>query len=127
MRIIEHSTTPHDLVNSLSHSGTKFKKERCVSQPSSLTHAIQTIGLPIRPGFRIRPTASGRKTSSNRMRGVGIVSSLFALGSILELYCLVTKSFKTNRLSPLVPSHSRTSSANNFHFPLDLFSEPCNN
>jgi len=26
MRIIEHSTTPYGLVNSLSHSGTRFKK-----------------------------------------------------------------------------------------------------
>ena len=35
MRIIEHSTTPHDVVNSLSHCGTKSQKMRYLSQPSS--------------------------------------------------------------------------------------------
>ena len=67
MRIIEHSTTAHGVVNWLSHSGTRFKKT--VRIPAFHLHGMlyNNRFFPIRPGFRTRPTTGGRKTSSNRM------------------------------------------------------------
>ena len=62
MWIIEHSTTPHDLVNSLSHCGTKSQKNTVRITALLLpSMPYKTTGLPIRPGFRTRPATRGRK------------------------------------------------------------------
>ncbi len=69
MWIIEHSTTPPDVVNSLSHSGPTLgrnpQKIRCVSQPSALPACHNRSPHPaLLPYATLEP---GRKTSSNRM------------------------------------------------------------
>jgi hypothetical protein len=86
MRTIEHSTTPHDVVNSLSHSGDEFQKTTIGITASSFTARYTNDRSPIRPGFRTHHRRPQNFLKPNA--GVGIVSSLFALGSILSFIAL---------------------------------------
>jgi hypothetical protein len=140
MWIIEHSTTPHGVVNSLSQSGDEIPKNT-----ARITY--KTIGLPIRPGFRTRPPTPGSQdflkphaACAPRQIRVGIeldflkVGGRFdsqttafplakygvevcrncalaiRLGQPPEFYSRFTNSFKTNSYQVLCHLNGKTSS-----------------
>src|SRR5258708_7402219 len=166
MWIIEHSTTPHDVVTRFPTLGRNPKKIQYLSQPSSFPacHTKQPVS-PSGPASVRNPLPGGRKNflkpnaayaprqiqlgieldflegrrkvrlTKNRLPAcktrssslAGIVSWLFALGSILSFIASSLTLSKQTAYQSCAASVAEPHLENNFHFPLDLFSEPCNN
>jgi hypothetical protein len=87
MRIIEHSTTPHEVVNSLFPLGDEIQK-RTVHITAFLVHSMlykPSVSPPARLPY---PTHYQWPQNFLKPPVSGIVSSLFALGSILGFIAL---------------------------------------